>query len=497
MSQSEIMSSIKTSRRRFMGQASCAAMSGVSALNALLNLKLAGQAAAAGSPPNRRTLVCVFLNGGCDSFNWLVPRDAPRHSVYSTSRGNLALAAGDLLTLNQDGGDGQLYGIHPSCEGFQELFNGLGGDTAKRRAAFVSNIGTLIQPVTKAQYLAESVPLPRALYSHADQIDQWQTSVPQGLTQLSGWGGRAADILHSTANSGQTSMSISLSGNNLFQVGNSTQQFVITSDGALTLTGQQSDPGGDPNNPLRLKNQASRSVIEQQYSNLIQDSYAQLSKSSLDMQEYFLQQFTAYDDSAVASYFPSNNWLAQQFRAALKTIVLREQLGLTRQTLYISFGGWDHHGELLDAQSGMLAFLDTALSGFQKALDYLGTQPATAGIQDSVMTYTASDFGRTLRSNGRGTDHAWGGNALVLGGPVQGGRIYGTFPDQSLDGGNDTGYGGRMIPTTSVDQFFAEMLRWFGVSAGDTSYVLPNINHFYTPGAGSLPLGFLRAGTWV
>lgn len=497
MSHPDSMSQARTTRRQFMGQASCAAISGVSALNALLNLKMAGSAAASGGPTDRRTLVCVFLNGGCDSFNWLVPRDATRHGVYSTSRGNLALGSGDLLPLNQDGGDGQLYGIHPSCAGFQELFNGLGGDTAKRRAAFISNIGTLIQPVTKAQYLAESVPLPRALYSHADQIDQWQTSVPQGLAQLSGWGGRAADILHSTANSGQTSMSISLSGNNLFQVGNTTQQFVITSDGALTLTGQQSDPGGDPNNPLRLKNQASRSVIEQHYTNLIQDSYAQLSKTSLDMQEYFLQQFTSYDDSAVASFFPAGNWLAQQFRAALKTIVLREQLGLTRQTLFISFGGWDHHGELLEAQAGMLSFLDAALTGFQKALDYLGTQTATAGIQDSVMTYTASDFGRTLRSNGRGTDHAWGGNALVMGGPVQGGRIYGSFPDQSLDGGDDTGYGGRMIPTTSVDQFFAEMLRWFGVSAGDTAYVLPNINHFYTPGSGSLPLGFLRAGSWV
>ncbi len=474
-------------RRQFFGKSACAAMSTVPVMNTLLNLQVASRVAAQGAPTDHRTLVCVFLNGGMDSFNWLVPRDAGRHAVYSTTRGNLALAVDDLRALNQEGGDGQEYGIHPSCAGLQEMFNGLGGDTAKRRAAIVSNIGTLIQPVTKAQYLAESVPLPRALYSHADQIDQWQTSVPQGMTQLSGWAGRTADVLHSTVNGNSIAMNISLAGNSLWQVGNNTTQFVVTDRGALTFTGSEI---GDAQHPMRLKNTAHRSIIQQNYANLMQQSYGQLTKSSIELQEFFLQQYNSYNDSAVAGLFPTTNYVAQQFRAAVRMIALRQALGLHRQTIFISHGGWDHHGELLETQAGMLTTLSVALTAFQRALDQLG-------LQDGVITYSASDFGRTLRSNGRGTDHAWGGNALVMGGPIQGGRIYGSFPDQELESANDTGYGGRMIPTTSVDSFFGEMLRWFGVPASSMSTVLPNIANFYDVNSASLPIGMLRPGTWI
>lgn len=460
-------------------------MSSLAALNTLLNLKLSQRTSAQPAPSDYKTLVCLFLNGGNDSFNWLVPRDAPRHASYATARGNLALATNDLLPLNQAAdGDGHLYGIHPSCAGLQELFNGLGGNATERRAAFVSNVGTLIQPTTKSEFLAESVPLPRALFSHSDQIDQWQTSVPQGMSELSGWGGRAADVLHGTANSGATSMSISLAGNNLFQVGNSTQQFVITADGALTFSAAQNNPADDPLNPLRLKNAAHRSIIEQHYASLMQQSYAGLTKDSLDMQEFFLQQFNSYDDGAVESHFPGNNFLARQFRAAAKVIALRPQLQLHRQTLFLSFGGWDHHSELLETQAGMLAVLSAALTGFQKALEQMG-------LQDSVVTFTASDFGRTLRSNGRGTDHAWGGNALAVGGPVRGGRVCGSFPDLTLDGPADVGYGGRLVPSLSVDAFFGEMLDWFGVPAANMDLVLPNVGHFYDPSVTGRPIGFL------
>jgi uncharacterized protein (DUF1501 family) len=484
-------------RRRFLGQAACASISSVSILNMLLNLRLANQAAAQAAPTNRRTLVCVFLNGGMDSFNFLVPRDAARHATYSVSRGNLALplgGGGAIRPLNQAaGGDGQLYGIHPSCPGIQEMFNGTGAFTSKRRAAIIANVGTLIQPVNKAQYLAESVPLPRALYSHADQIDQWQTSVPQGLAQLSGWGGRAADVLHSTANTGQTAMNISLAGNNLFQVGNSTQQFVVTESGALTFSAPATS---DPLNPYKLKNDAHRSLITQHYANLMQESYATLTKSSLDLQEYFQSLFNTFDEGRITTAFP-NTYFATQMRAVAKTIAIREQLGLRRNTLFVGFGGWDHHGELLNTQAGMLAVLDGALLAFQKALEELGAQAATPNLQDDVITFTASDFGRTLRSNGRGTDHAWGGNSLVMGGPIQGGRVCGTFPNLALDSGDDTGYGGRMIPTTSVDKLFAEMLRWFGVSAASMSYVLPNSANFYNVNSATLPIGFLKPGTWT
>ncbi len=462
-------------------------MSSLPVMNTLLNLQLAGRAAADGAPTDHRTLVCIFLNGGMDSFNWLVPRDSARHATYTTTRGNLALSTSEILSLNQDGGDGQLYGIHPSCTGLADMFNGTGSFAGKRRLSMLANVGTLIQPVTKAQYLAESIPLPRALYSHSDQIDQWQTSVPQGMTQLSGWAGRTADLIHATANANSIAMNISLSGNSLWQVGNNTTQFVVTDRGALTFTGSEIS---DPLHPMRLKNSAHRSILQQNYANLMQQSYGQLTKSSIELQEFFLQQYNSFDDSAVASLFPGTNYIAQQFRAAVKMIALRPALGLHRQTLFIAFGGWDHHGELLETQAGMLNTLNTSLTAFQGALEQLG-------LQDSVITYSASDFGRTLRSNGRGTDHAWGGNALVMGGPVQGGRVCGTFPDLTLESSDDTGYGGRMIPTTSVDQFFAEMLRWFGVPASGMSTVLPNIGNFYDVNSTSLPLGFLRPGTWT
>jgi len=477
-------------RRRFLGEASCAGISSVSILNMLLNLKLANQAAAQGAPTDRKTIVCIFLNGGMDSFNFLVPRDG-RHTVYSTSRGNLALAQGSLRALDQDtGNDGTQYGIHPSCAGLQDLFNGLGGDPTKRRAAFVTNIGTLIEPTTMAQYHAESVRLPRALFSHSDQIDQWQTSVPQGLTQLSGWAGRAADVLHSTANSGQTAMNISLSGNNLFQVGNNTQQFVVTEDGALSFSKAAGD-NPSPTNPFVVKNTAHRSLIEQHYGNLMQESFTQLTKTSVELQEYFQQLFNTFDDSLIHTPYPAGNYLGVQLRAIAKTIHLRQQLGLRRQTIFLTFGGWDHHGELLNTQAGMLAALDGGLTAFQKTLEELN-------LQDDVITFTASDFGRTLRSNGRGTDHAWGGNALVMGGGVRGGRVYGTFPDLSLDNPvSDVGYGGRLLPTTSVDAFFGEMLKWFGISPADMSYVLPNIANFYNVNSGTLPVGFLKPGTYV
>lgn len=473
-------------RRQFFGRSACAAMSSLPVMNTLLNLQLASRAAADGAPADHRTLVCIFLNGGMDSFNWLVPRDSGRHATYSATRGNLALSTSEILSLDQDGGDGQLYGIHPSCTGMADMFNGTGSFAGNRRLSLLANIGTLIQPVTKAQYLAESIPLPRALYSHSDQIDQWQTSVPQGMTQLSGWAGRTADLLHATANANSIAMNISLSGNSLWQVGNNTTQFVVTDRGALTFTGSEIS---DPLHPMRLKNTAHRSIIQQNYANLMQQSYGQLTRSSIELQEFFLQQYNSFDDSAVASLFPGANYIAQQFRAALKMIALRPALGLHRQTLFIAFGGWDHHGELLETQAGMLSTLNASLTAFQGALEQLG-------LQDSVITYSASDFGRTLRSNGNGTDHAWGGNALVMGGPVQGGRVCGTFPDLTLESNDDTGYGGRMIPTTSVDQFFAEMLRWFGVPASDMSAVLPNIGNFYDVNSSSLPVGFLKPGTW-
>jgi uncharacterized protein (DUF1501 family) len=482
------------SRRGFLKQLNCAAVGSSAILNTLLNLKLANTVAAQSGPLDNKALVCLFLSGGCDSFNLLVPTDNTRYGTYSVTRGasgsdgGLALSQGALRALSAPAND---YGLHPSLANLQAMANGTGAFAGKRRLSFVANVGTLVQPVTKAQFNAwengnnAALPVPKALFSHSDQIEQWQTAVPQGQSQLSGWAGRCADILSAYYNTGPTSMSISLGGNNVFQVGNNTQQFVVTPSGALTFEG---NTGGANPNPLQLKNAGMRNTLDQHYTNLLTQSFSQLTKQSDAAQQYFQTQFDsagAQLGGTVDALFPSNNYLATTLKAVVKSIKIRAQLGLHRQTFFVNYGGWDHHGELLNTQAGMLATLDAAVGAFQQALEQLG-------LADDVITFTASDFGRTLRSNGRGTDHAWGGNAMVFGGKVDGGRIFGTYPDLTLDGPDDVGRGGRCLPSTAADLYFAELLRWFGVTSGNLPYVLPNIANFWDPNSAGAPLGFVK-----
>ena len=188
--------------------------------------------------------------------------------------------------------------------------------------------------------------------------------------------------------------------------------------------------------------------------------------------------------AAARDLFAERGFEATTLKAVVKTIKIRSLLGLRRQTFFVQYGGWDHHGELLETQADMLATLDAAIGAYQQALEMLG-------LQDDVVTFTASDFSRTLRSNGRGTDHAWGANAMVFGGKVDGGKIFGTYPDLTLDGPNDVGRGGRLLPSTSADLYFAELLRWFGVTPGNLPYVLPNVANFWNPNSGTAPLGFV------
>jgi uncharacterized protein (DUF1501 family) len=482
------------SRRTFLRQLNCAAIGSSAILNTLINLRLANSVAAQSTPPDNKALVCLFLSGGCDSFNVLVPWEATRYSTYSVTRGafgsdgGLALDRNTLLQLAAPAND---FGLHPACAKMYQMATGTGGFAGTKRLAFVSNVGTLVQPITKSQFNAWEngqnavLPVPKALFSHSDQIEQWQTAVPQGMAQLSGWAGRAADILQSSYNTGATSMSISLGGNNVFQVGNQTQQFVVTPSGALSFEG---DTGGNASNPLQLKNSALRSTLNQHYSNLITESFSQVTKQSDSAQLLFQTQFDSASGQlavAVDALFPPTNYLATTLKAVVKTIKIRSQLGLRRQTFFVNYGGWDHHGELLNTEAGMLAALDAAVGAYQKALEMLG-------LANDVVTFTASDFSRTLRSNGRGTDHAWGANAMVFGGPVDGGKIFGTYPDLTLDGPDDVGRGGRLLPSTSVDLYFAELLRWFGVPAGNMSYVLPNITNFWNPNSASPPIGFVK-----
>lgn len=337
------------------------------------------------------------------------------------------------------------------------------------------------------EYKDRLKPRPQGLFSHSDQTEQWQTSLPQGDVNLTGWAGRIADILHDTSNGGsQTSMSLSFAGNNIFQVGRNTQQFVMTDRGALTFSQESSAP-----HPSALKNLALRSMMEQEYANLMEKAFAELTDQSLDQQEFIQTEFDALEDNFADVTFPTSG-VGRDLLAALKTIVLRQKLGLRRQTIFISRGGWDHHSALIEPQQNLLAELTPALVAFQTALE-------NCQLADSVLTFSASDFARTLRSNGSGSDHAWGGNQFVMGGPVAGGQVLGEYPSLALDSGNDVGRGGRILPTTSVDSLVAELLLWFGLEgAANFEQVLPNLDHFYDiAGADlsdptTLPIGFLK-----
>jgi len=480
------------SRRGFIKQLNCAAVGTSAILNTLLNLKLANSVSAQGGPLDNKALVCIFLSGGCDSFNVLVPWEQTAYNAYSVSRGVYGTPGGlalDRNALRQLSAPSANYGLHPSCANLQAMANGTGAFAGKRRLSFVANVGTLVQPISKAQFNAwengnnAALPVPKALFSHSDQVEQWQTAVPQGMAQLSGWAGRCADILNAYYNTGANSMSISLGGNNVFQVGNSTQQFVITPSGALSFEG---DSGGAAGNPLQLKNAALRSTLDQTYTNLLTESFSRLTRSADDSQQLFQTQFNSANADlgpTVNALFPDTD-LANTLKAVVKTIKIRSLLGLHRQTFFVNYGGWDHHGELLNTQAGMLSTFDAAIGAFQQSLEMLG-------LQNDVVSFTSSDFSRTLRSNGYGTDHAWGANAMVFGGKVDGGKIFGTYPGLTLDGPDDVGRGGRLLPSLSVDMYFAELLRWFGVSAGNMSYVLPNITNFWNPNSGTAPLGFI------
>ena len=314
-----------------------------------------------------KALVCILQAGGNDSFNMLLPTGNSAYSEYATTRSNQALAKNSILNLTHTNSGLPSLGVHPSMPEVQQLYN-------SGRLGFLSNIGTLVQPTSKSQFENGSVSLPLGLFSHADQIQQWQTSVPQSRAS-SGWGGRMSDILQSMNNNQNISMNISLSGRNIFQSGNTTSEYTIT------------------------------------------------------------------------------------------------------------FGGWDHHDELLNTQAGMLSVLSKGLDEFNNAVNELG-------VADNVTTFSISDFARTLTSNGNGTDHAWGGNVMVMGGKVKGGHTYGNYPSLALNNNLDVG-NGVLIPELSTDEYFAELAQWFGVSNTDINTIFPNLSNFYTVGS-QPPIGFMN-----
>lgn len=462
------------SRRDFLRLSGCAALGTTTFFSTLFNLGMANEAAARNAPlagttgtnSNYRALVCILLAGGNDSFNMLAPTSGSAYEAYNRTRSNLALKSDELLGLSPLGGNSIPLGFHPSMPETQQLFN-------SGRLACIANVGTLVEPTTKTQFNNNAISLPLGLFSHADQIQQWQTSIPQSRSAY-GWGGRMADILHNMNNNQNISMSISLAGRNVFQSGSQTAEYTIRPSGS---TGMQGYGGGSLID--RIRTTAVDSLMEQQYNDMFTQTYADVVSNAQDTHQLFS---AAVGGVNLSTEF-SQSYASSNMAMVAKTIAARNTLDVCRQTFFITIGGWDHHDGVLKGQREMLAELSVALGEFNAAMDELG-------VADQVTTFTISDFGRTLTSNGNGTDHAWGGNVLVMGGAVKGGLIYGSYPNLALDSELDVG-NGVLIPTLSTDEYFAELAQWFGVSDTDLDSIFPNLQNFYVPGSGA-PIGFMR-----
>jgi uncharacterized protein (DUF1501 family) len=455
-------------RRSFMKfSGGCAALSSTSLLSTLVNLKLTNSAIAASDTSGYKALVCVFLLGGIDSYNMLAPYQGTEYTDYVAARSNLALTQAQMLPVVSEG---RTLGLHGAMPEIQALYN-----TGK--AAFVANVGSLVEPTTKQNY--NQVRRPLGLYSHSDLVQHWQSSVPQSRTQLSGWGGRMADMLTDTVNQNpHIAMNISLGSLNLFQTGADVVPYVVQTNGATTLAGYPNTSTNRDGIFTRFTNDA----LSQTYGDLLEKSYSGIRRGSIQAALDYNSSTSAINLSPLV--FP-NTGLGNQLQMVARTIGARAALGHSRQIFFVTLGGWDHHANLLNLQNGLLPQVSQAMKVFYDATVQLG-------VQNDVVAFTCSDFARTLNSNGDGSDHAWGGNHLVVGGAVRGGKVYGNYPttlapNNSLDMGR-----GRLIPTTAVDQYNGELARWFGLANDSTLVdVLPNIRNFYSSSSSGGPLGFL------
>lgn len=455
------MKTFNPSRRQFLSRGGKLAAA-TAATVGLSQLGMIGHASAQ-TAGDYKALVCILFAGGIDSFNVLTPVDNAGYAEYAGIRSDLALPQSSLLPLNNAVSGGKTLGLHPALTEVQSLFN-------TGQISFVTNVGTLIEPTTTTALQNGSARLPLGLYSHSDQINQWQTSVPDARS-LAGWGGRLADLLM-PANSNQAlSMSLSLSGANVFQTGARTDYYsmVNTGNGVVSLEG-------------KAQQGTNAAAIESMYAGQFRNLFRRAYKNRYNQAVSANQQLGSAISSAPAftTQF-GNDEFSQAMQMIARTIAANSSIGSERQTFFVNFGGWDHHDEVINSMAGMLAAVNQGLGAFQRAMQEIG-------MQNSVTTFTTSDFGRTLTSNGRGSDHGWGGNHLVMGGAVSGGRIFGDYPDLSLGNPLDTGRG-VLMPTLSTDEYFADLALWMGVPPSSLSAVIPNVSRFYNAVAGTPAIG--------
>ncbi|MEM9166377.1 MAG: DUF1501 domain-containing protein [Planctomycetota bacterium] len=472
------------SRRSVLRQGACAAVGLAGLGSQLLTVRAMAATLEGRRFDEYRALVCVFLFGGNDSGNTLIPLSggAQNYEDYADQRGNLAIPRSQLDRAWIGSGDsgGRRFALHPALRGVRKLYR-------SGHAAVVANVGTLLAPTTKESFELSSVPIPRQLFAHDVQQEQWQLSRPDAIDGL-GWGGRLADLLQSAAgtNDPTVSMNISVAGVNRFLAGRRVGQFVLGEDGPPRLAedfdGAVERAYVDMLSATRDPNQPNQHAMVKTFRDIA--SRAVTNNSTIrDLLER---------GSRLRGDPPEDNELARQLSAVARLIeVGRSGLGHNRQVFFVALGGFDHHDGLVDQDGAggphgeLLRQVDEALTYFWSALGQLGQR-------DNVTTFTASDFGRTFASNGNGSDHGWGGHHIVIGGRhLAGGKVFGEFPDIRIGGPQDTGQG-RFIPTTSVDAYGFEFARWMGVPLSEMRTVFPNIDRFLDVGNPGTYLGMLR-----
>ncbi|HUD43296.1 MAG TPA: DUF1501 domain-containing protein [Dokdonella sp.] len=470
---------IAPGRRRFLKRSLAALAGGSGFFAAPTSLALLNHAWAQQSDrgDDYKALVCVFLLGGNDGHNLIVPRAAAEYAVYAHRRRGLTIPQAQLLPIAPLSGAPYPLGLHPAVPELAQLFE-------SGQLALIGSVGALLEPVTRQQYDQGSARLPPQLFSHNDQQDFWQNlevRSPVDPAPASGWGGRIADLLHDGANPQATvAMNLSLAGSNPFQVGRRTQSLTVDT-GTIRAVENERDP---------VAAAEFEAFLAQAQVNLLADTYRLSLKDAID--DYRTLQGVLAALPPLATAFPAPpavgapaadrfaHALGSQLRRAAELIAAREALGHRRQILFCSLGGFDTHDAQMADQPELLAGLSRALHAFHAATLELG-------VAQQVTTFAVSEFGRSLTSNGDGSDHSWGNHLFVLGGAVQGRRIFGQVPDLAA-GSDDFAGDGNLIPRIAVDQYGATLARWFGVDPGQLSSLFPNL-----PAFDQSDLGFMRS----
>ena len=467
----------KHTRRAFLRRAGQLAFTGA-ALPTALNLAAMGEAAAFNAT-DYKALVCVFLFGGNDYGNTVVPYDNPNYDLYSAIRGGgadrsaggIALGQSTLtptllsptLALPED----RQYALHPSMTGLAGLFNA-------GKAAVQLNVGPLVVPLTRADYRNSNrtlYPLPPKLFSHNDQQSVWQTSGVEGTT--TGWGGHIGDLAKTSNGSNNVLTCVSVAGNTVFLSGDQTLSYQVSTGGAVKIRGLN----GNVYNSAAVRLAMSQLALQER-DHLLEKEYNLVTARAFSTEgsvSNALNAFPATNEPFTS--FPAQNSLADQLKMVARLIAARDVLGTKRQVFFVSLGGFDMHDGLLGGHTTQLGRVSAALTAFYEST-------VTLGVADKVTAFTASDFGRTLQSNGDGSDHGWGSHHFMVGGAVRGKTFYGKAPPVSVTNSttdpNDQWHvgQGRLLPSTSVDQYAATLASWFGVEGNELAGILPNLRNF-------------------